>query len=217
MSPNWICTSNRLPWRPCSPDPRFALVAPERLRLEMWRILAAPQAVPALMCLLRRRRAGAVRAGVRGGPAGLAFAHAAAQQLLAGFAGTSAPNASLLSEAVEQGLDRQTLLLWHHGMRHIARSCRWRWPQLALQPRCHPAPGGPGQRLSRAWAELPALPQRPRVIAQWALQYGPDPVDLLIALALQSQGDPVTAITRCPGTWNCWTNARTCASSPPAG
>jgi hypothetical protein len=43
------------------------------------------------------------------------------------------------------------------------------------------------------------LPPRPRVIAQWALQYGPDPIDLLITLALQSQEDTATAIARLTG------------------
>jgi hypothetical protein len=123
-----------------------------------------------------------------------------AQQLLVALAASSAHNAALLTAAVEQGLDRRTLLLWNHGLRQLAPELplalarAWRFSRGATQRLAALANISPGLA-----AELPVLPQRPRVIAQWALQYGPDPVDLLMALALQSQGDATVTIARLSG------------------
>ena len=181
--------------------PRLVQVAPERLRLEVWRILAAHQAVLALHAL-----AAAGAGPVLFGPGFTSAlpswldAQLAAQQLLAGLAGAAPHNAALLSEAVEQGLDRQTLLLWDHGLRHIipelplSLARAWRFSRGATQRLAALANLSPGLE-----AELLDLLHRPRVIAQWALQFGPDPVDLLVALALQSQEDPGTSIVRLSG------------------
>jgi poly(A) polymerase len=181
--------------------PRLAQVAPERLRLEVWRLLAAPHAVLALQALAASGT-GTVLFGPGFAPALPSWlaAQSAAQQLFAGLVGISPHYATLLAEAVELGLDRQTLLLWHHVLRHLG-------PELPLSlARAWRFSRGGTQRLAALvcvspglWGELLELPPRPRVIAQWALQYGPDPLDLLMALALQSQEDTATVIARLSG------------------
>jgi hypothetical protein len=181
--------------------PRLAQVAPERLRLEVWRLLAAPHAVLALHALAASS-AGTVLFGsgfAKALPSWL-IAQPAAQQFLAGLVGTSPHSGVLLTEAVEQGLDRRILLLWHHVLRllspelplSLARA--WRFSRGGTQRLAALAGVSPG-----LWGELLELPPRPRVIAQWALQNGPDPIDLLMALALQSQEDAATAIARLSG------------------
>jgi len=181
--------------------PRLSQVAPERLRLEVWRLLVAPQAVPALHALAGSG-AGPVLFGpgfATGLPSWLA-AQPAAQQFLAGLVETSPHHVALLTEAVEQGLDRQTLLLWHHGLRHLGQELplslarAWRFSRGSIQRLAALACITPG-----LWDELLELPPRPRVIAQWARQYGPDPIDLLVALALQSPEDTATASDRLCG------------------
>jgi poly(A) polymerase len=181
----------------CAATPHLAQVAAERLRLEVWRILAAPGGSRGLE-LLDATGAGSLLFGsgfTRALPACMT-SHRRTQLLFATLAASSLPLAALLTVTVEQGLDRQTLLLWHDCLRQVdprlplALGQDWRFSRLAMRRLAALSSITPDY-----WDELLVLPRRPRPLALWAQQRGRDPFDLLLAMALQ-QADPSTCATR---------------------
>lgn len=167
--------------------------APERLRSEIWQMLMAPAARRGLEGL-HACGAGQVLFGPTF-PGSLPFAQAAlerAQQLCSLLSAACPHTEKWLVEPVEQRLDRATLLSFSATMRAIEASLplrlartwrfgRWATARLAALDSVR----------TELWAELLRLPPRPRAVAQWALQYSPDPVDLLLGLGLQVDLPPV--------------------------
>lgn len=164
--------------------------APERLRIEIWRILAAPTVCHGLTWL-KECGAAEVLFG-KDFAAGTAIVQRSVQRINALFDALTGDNptiAAWLSEPVEQGLNRGTLLQWSRSLGAINAELplmtahRWRFSRTALSRIAALRTLAP-----QLWRELPNLPSRPRPIALWALQYGPDPIDLLLTLgALQNE------------------------------
>lgn len=172
---------------------RLPVMAPERLRLEIWRIMAtpAPQGLDGLV---------ASGAGeVLFGPGLRAKCPEIRRRLLDGhalFAELSAVTsmvADWLREPVEQGLDRAALLRWHFLLSAIDPGLplklarRWRFSRPALGRL-----SGLGKVVPDLWQDLQSLPSAPRPVALWARQFAPDPVDLLLALGLLLDLEPMT-------------------------
>lgn len=173
---------------------QLTTTAPERLRLEIWRILGAPTARRGLG-LLADCGAGEALFG-KDFCSGLGIVQASlscTNALLAQLAGDSQAVADWLYEPVEQGMDRATLLRWCLALGVINRDLplmvaqRWRFSRAALS-RIAPL----HHLTEQLWQELLRLPCRPRPVALWALQHGPDPVDLLLALGLSQPDEPDT-------------------------
>lgn len=166
--------------------------APERLRQEIWRILGAPAACRGLT-LLVDCGAGEPLFG-RDFCSGLVVVQASlsrTNELLERLSADCPPVAGWLREPVEQGLDRATLLRWCLVLGAIKEDLplmvahRWRFSRAALSriaPLHHLTP--------QLWQEALSLPCQPRPVALWALQHGPDPVDLLLALGLSQLDKP---------------------------
>lgn len=166
--------------------------APERLRLEIWRIFGAPAACRGLT-LLVDCGAGEALFG-RDFCSGLVVVQAALSRTNALFqqlSTASPPVAGWLREPVEQGMDRATLLRWCLALAAVKEDLplmvahRWRFSRAALSriaPLNHLSP--------QLWQEALSLPRRPRPVALWALQHGPDPVDWLLALGLSRAEEP---------------------------
>lgn len=171
--------------------------APERLRVEIWRILAAPAACSGLD-LLVKCAAGETLFG-RDFNVGSAIAQRSLLRTNALFAALAADNpavAEWLKEPVEQGLDRGILLRWFRALGVInaelplVTAHRWRFSRKALFRIAALRTLAP-----QLWQEMLSLPRRPRPIALWALQHGPDPVDLLLALGVL-QNDETNVVRR---------------------
>ena len=172
--------------------------APERLRLEIWRILSASAACRGLG-LLADCGAGEALFG-KDFCSGLVIVQQSLSRtnaLLAQLAVNNQTVADWLCEPVEQGMDRATLLRWCLALGVIKKDLpltmaqRWRFSRAALSriaPLHHLTP--------QLWQELLNLPRRPRAVALWALQHGPDPVDLLLALGLSQWDEPDTVRDR---------------------
>lgn len=165
---------------------RLPDMAPERVRLEIWKILAAPEAGRGI-ALLADTGAGAVlfRQDFCSRHERVRAVLERSVALLGALAGASPAVDGWLREPVEQGLERATLLLWCHALGAIDAEVpldlarRWRFSRAA-QTRI----AALRRTASPLWEELPGLPCRPRQVALWALQYGPDPVDLLLSIGL---------------------------------
>jgi hypothetical protein len=134
------------------------------LRLEVWRILAAPGGSRGLE-LLDATGAGSLLFGsgfTRALPVCMT-SHRRTQLLFATLAASSLPLAALLTVTVEQGLDRQTLLLWHDCLRQVdprlplALGQDWRFSRLAMRRLAALSSITPDY-----WDELLVLPRRPR-------------------------------------------------------
>jgi poly(A) polymerase len=178
--------------------PGLLQVAPERVRSEFWQILAAPAASRGLEGLY------ASGAGhVLFGPsfrAALPFVHGVLKRTRELFAilDCACPHTRRwLSEPVEQHLDRSTLLIFNAVLHAIETTLplrmarNWRCGRVATARLAALA----GIR-SVLWAELARLPHRPRAVAQWALQFGPDPVDLLLGVGLHADLPPLETARR---------------------
>jgi poly(A) polymerase len=178
--------------------PGLLQVAPERLRSEIWQILAAHAASRGLDGLY------ASGAGhVLFGPAfraALPFAHGVlkrARELFAILDCACPHTRRWLTDPVEQYLDRSTLLTFNallHAIEpalplRLARN--WRFGRAATARLA-----ALGSIRSIMWTELARLPHRSRTIAQWALQYGPDPVDLLLGVGLHADQPPLETARR---------------------
>jgi len=159
------------------------------LRLEFCRILAAPECGRGLE-LLAETRTGSELFGADFDMSlsDCLIAYRRSRQLFADLAVSAPSLVDLLTEPVEQGLDRQTLLLFHECLRQVntglpARLAQeWRFSRSTSQ-RLSALTG----ILPTCWRELLALPDRARPLALWCRQHGPDPVDLLLALALRHE------------------------------
>lgn len=174
--------------------PQLASSAPERVRLEIWKILAAPEGGRGLELLTET---GADRLLFGGGfAAALDLARHAlrrADVLFAALASHDRVIAERLREPVEQGLDRGGLLRWWRVLgcinpeQPLMLAYRWRFSRGGLS-----RIAALGQLTAQPWAELVNVPCRPRPVALWARQYGPDPFDLLLALGLLRSDDAET-------------------------
>ena len=173
--------------------PGLLQVAPERLRCELWQIFTAPAANRGLEGLY------ASGAGhVIFGPSfrvALPFVHTVQKRLRELFAllDCACPyTRGWLAEPVEQHLDRATLLTFHALLHAVEASLplrlarNWRFGRLATARLA-----ALGNLRGMLWNDLARLPHRPRAIAQWALQSGPDPVDLLLGIGLQADLPPL--------------------------
>jgi poly(A) polymerase len=171
---------------------RLPVMAPERLRLELWRIIASPAAVCGFDWLLESG-AGELLFGT-----GLQRAIPAvrgrilrSQRQFDGLAATLPILDDWLREPVEQGLNRGTLLRWHclldsidHGL-PLTLARHWRFCRDALDRLAALQGIGP-----EFWQELTALPKSARPVALWARQFTSDPVDLLLTLGLLREDEP---------------------------
>ncbi len=167
-------------------------VAVERLRGEIWRILAAPRAERGLDGLLASG-AGEILFGARF-PDRFPAAQSAlcrVQRYLAATGSHASVARDWLTAPVEQHLDRASLLLWWFALRAIDRQLplqlaqEWRFSRAAVERLAALGRLRPEMR-----AELRALPHRSRAVALWAGQFGPDPVDLLLGLGLLAALSP---------------------------
>lgn len=171
---------------------KLPAMAPERLRLELWRIMASPAAARGFDWLLESG-AGEMLfgAGLRLAEPGIRMRQLRSQELFDGLSVTAPMSAAWLQEPVEQGLDRATLLRWHCLLDVIGRELpltlarRWRFSRNALGRL--DALRGIGPEL---WQALQALPAFPRPAALWARQFASDPVDLLLVLGLLNADEP---------------------------
>jgi len=171
---------------------RLTDTAPERLRLEFWRILAAPAACRGMEWLIE---CGASKVLFGSNyAAGLEMAQHALRRTTALFellAADSRVASDWLLEPVEQGLDRRMLQLWCRTFgvinpeQPLILAHSWRFSRIALSRIAALRNLSP-----QHWRELLNLPRRPRPIALWALQYGPDPIDLLLALGALGNDEP---------------------------
>jgi poly(A) polymerase len=172
-------------------------VAPERLRLELWRILAVPSASPGWIDLLVQSGAGGVLLGLGPDPVKgeLCRRSQRADDLIAALSAASPVIAERLHEPVEQWLDRATLLRWHYLLDAIDREL-----PLTLARRWHFSRNAIGRLAAlraivpELWRELLVLPAAPRPLALWARQFSPNPVDLLLALALLHEDEPSATV-----------------------
>lgn len=168
--------------------PRLATIAPERLRLEVWRILAAPLAVSALDHLAVSGAGTALFSpGFAENLPAVRDALAGVQLRLAQLAATSPRIAGWLRVPIEAGFDRATLLGWCAALAPLETELplrlarRWKFSRAA-QVRIDAL-----QRCSaRLYRELASAPCRPRPLILLALRHGPDPLDLLLFLAASS-------------------------------
>jgi poly(A) polymerase len=171
---------------------RLPVMAPERLRLEMWRIMATPasQGLDGLVA----SGAGEVLFGpnLRAAVPGIRRRLLGAQALFAELSATTPMVAEWLKEPVEQGLDRAALLHWHCLLDAVEQGLpltlarRWRFSRLALGRLT-----GLGRIVPELWQELQNLPSAPRPVALWARQFAPDPVDLLLTIGLLREDQPM--------------------------
>lgn len=175
-------------WAMQSAAAKLTASAPERVRVEIWRILAAA-AVCRGLDWLAECGAAEILFGrdFCDGTAIVQRSVLRANALFAALADDNPTIAEWLSEPVEQGMDRRMLLHWSHALGVINAELplmmahRWRFSRNALSRIAALRSLTP-----QLWQELLNLPRRPRPIALWALNHGPDPVDLLLALgALQ--------------------------------
>ncbi|TLM69362.1 MAG: CCA tRNA nucleotidyltransferase [Deltaproteobacteria bacterium] len=174
------------------------LCAPERVRLEIWRILASAEIDRGLL-LLAECGAGKVLFGDRF-TAVLPGIRAALHRAGAFFAALLAKDESVagyLHAPVEAGLNRLVLLCWCRLLGSIdpllplSLARRWRFGRAALS-RIAALVEIPGHFRQ----ELAMLPRRPRAIALWARQFGADPVDLLLMAGLLDESASRVAADR---------------------
>ena len=171
---------------------RLPVMAPERLRLELWRIMATP-ATKGLDGLVASG-AGEVLLGpgLRTSIPAIRNRMLAARRLFAELSAAAPIVATWLREPVEQGLDRAALLRWHCLLDAVEQGLplklarRWRFSRQALDRLA-----GLGRIVPDLWRELQSLPSAPRPVALWARQFAPDPVDLLLTIGLLREEEPM--------------------------
>ncbi len=175
-------------------------VAPERIRQECWKTLAAMRAAEGFAHLL------ATGAGVQ--LYGEGFARAFAEQLLSLKACRHAMSemtendvlvAEWLQEEIEQGLSREILLVWTFHLRTIdpllpaAIAARW-----LLSRRTTANMAGLAVLCAEDVVAFQALPMTSRVVALWAQERGVEPKLLLPALVILAAGSPELSVDICP-------------------
>jgi hypothetical protein len=102
-----------------------------------------------------------------------------------------------LTEPVEQHLDRATLLTFSTVAHAIEASMALRLARNWRLARTTTARLAALDNIRTVlWNDLARVPRRPRAIALWALQYSPEPVDLLLGHALQLDLSPVEAVEK---------------------
>lgn len=170
--------------------PALSATAPERIRIEFWRLLAAVHA-PMGFDLLAQTGVGAALFGrelTAQDAARMAAAWRTAQANLAALCARCPAAGARLAEPVEQGLDRAGLLLFAIVVGTLdpdlpaALLRTWRCGRAAVRRITALASAA-----SLPWHEVQIVPRRVRTLALWAMQYGPDPRDLLLYAVLDSR------------------------------
>jgi len=179
------------------PDLRF--VAVERIRFEMLRILCSPCDAGFCISLLMETGAGRHFWGERFAEAESALVRTRfrCQQFWKILEGTVLDMPAVLDKKVEEGLTRKHLLQWVLLLNNIHAGCAvqtardWRFSRGALRRI---------EALEKVdknlWKDFQKAAGHRRGLLLWAAQYGPDPLDLLLAMALHLEQTPSIAVER---------------------
>ncbi len=174
-------------------------VAVERIRHEMLRIISAPCEAGHCIALLTETGVGRYFWGER-------FKISAAAMVRAQFRSfqfwkilekISPEIANSLEEMVEDGLTRRSLLQWVFLLQTLSPDCAadtardWRFSRQAIA-RIEAA----GQISADLWSDFRSVAMRRRSLLLWSSQHGPDPVDLLLAMAIGLDGTPMAAVEK---------------------
>ncbi len=175
------------------------LVAAERIRHEMLRILAAPCDTGYCVSLLMETGVGRLFWGDHFVDSDQAlirtqFRSIQFQEILGN---QSLSLQSRLQERVEDGVTRATLLNWFFLLETIYPGCaletaqQWRFSRNA-QRRLEALEGLNGE----TWLDFEQVAPRRRSLLLWAGEQGADPIDLLLAMAFSLSVTPSEAIER---------------------
>jgi poly(A) polymerase len=174
-------------------------VAVERIRHEMVRIISAPCETGRCFNLL-------MESGVGGFFWGEQFTRSDGALIRTQFRSLQfwkilekvAPDLSgLLDKPVEAGLTRRSLLQWVFTLEALSPDCAaetardWRFSRQAVA-RIEAA----GRISTETSADFERVPLQRRPLLLWAAQYGPDPIDLLLAMAFCLNITPMASVEK---------------------
>jgi poly(A) polymerase len=179
--------------------PELRHVAVERIRQEMVRILSFPCETGFCVSLLMESGVGRFFWGEH-------FTHSDSRLVHAQFrslqfwkiiAGIPLNLVDVLNEPVEEGLCRRALLQWVFLLGTLSPDCAletarsWRFSRQALR-RIEAV----SQLNDEVWPDFQRAGNHRRALLLWAEQYGPDPVDLLLAMAFALDNTPAVSIEK---------------------
>lgn len=174
-------------------------VAVERIRQEMLRIFTAPDQAGRSVSLLLESGVGRFFWGERFADSDslLVRSRFRCAQFWKILEGTPFNSSYILDEIVEDGLTRSALLQWVSLLDSLHPDCAtetaraWRFSRHAQQ-----RIDAVSRLTDQEWADFERVAHHRRSLLLWTARYGPDPVDLLLGMALRLKLAPAAAVEK---------------------